>query len=198
MDIQIIEKTAQDLVEYARVPIAFKASSRIDLDALLEPTPQLVEQPCDGLVKDYDVYEKPSHWAMRWDLSNWLILMAYDESTPVAGAVVAWNTEGVDMLEGRSDLAVLWDIRVHPAYRGRGIGSLVFDRVVAWAKERGCIQLNVETQDNNPAACRFYWSRGCRPLRIVRNAYDDFPEEAMIIWSISLSQGPNTHLASFA
>lgn len=49
------------------------------------------------------------------------VLSAFDGPSRVGGAVVAWRTPGADMLEGRDDLAVLWDIRVHPEYRGRGI-----------------------------------------------------------------------------
>ena len=38
------------------------------------------------------------------------------------------------MLEGRDDLAVFWALRVHPDYRGEGIGHQLFKAAVAWAK----------------------------------------------------------------
>jgi GNAT superfamily N-acetyltransferase len=60
----------------------------------------------------------------------------------------------------RSDLAVLWDIRVQPERRGRGVGKALFYASVDWACRRGCRQLKVETQNVNVAACRFYASQG--------------------------------------
>ena len=56
----------------------------------------------------------------------------------MGGAVVASNTPRVSMLEGRSDLGVLWDIRVRPEARASGIGSLLFRAVEAWARDGSC------------------------------------------------------------
>ena len=54
----------------------------------------------------------------------------------VGGAAVAFNTNGVFMLEGRSDLAVLWDLRVHPAWQRQGVGRALFQHAAAWARAR--------------------------------------------------------------
>ena len=71
------------------------------------------------------------------------------------GAVIAFNTIDRPMLQGRKNLAALWDIRVAPHLRGHGIGSTLFQAAEAWAAARGCRQLKVETQNNNVVACRF-------------------------------------------
>ena len=68
--------------------------------------------------------EGPTRWATRVDVTNWGLISAHEPGRRVGGAVVAFGTAGVSMLEGRGDLAVLWDIRVHPASRSSGIGSL--------------------------------------------------------------------------
>ena len=91
--------------------------------------------------------------------------------TLVGGAFVAFNTIGVQMLEDRSDLAVLWDLRVSPEMRRRGVGSALFAAAEQWARDRGCRQLKVETQNINVAACKFYASRGCELGAIHRFAY---------------------------
>ena len=86
------------------------------------------------------------------------------------------------MLEGRDDLAVLWDIRVAPPFRRTGVGRHLFDAVETWARPQGCRELKIETQDVNVAACRFYAAMGCE-LRVVRpGAYPEHPEETQMLW----------------
>jgi ribosomal protein S18 acetylase RimI-like enzyme len=100
--------------------------------------------------------------------------------------MIAWSTPGVDMLEGRRDLAVVWDLRIAPAYRRSGIGSMLWRACEAWAREHGCTQIRVETQDINPDACAFYAAMGCSVVVIRPNAYPEAPGETQIIWERSL------------
>lgn len=83
---------------------------------------RVVENP---YIKDYDAMagEGPTRWLKRWDLSNWMFLSARSENEQLGWAAVAWHTPGSFMLENRLDLAVLWDIRVAPAHRGKGIAA---------------------------------------------------------------------------
>jgi GNAT superfamily N-acetyltransferase len=86
------------------------------------------------------------------------------------------------MFEGRGDLALLWDIRVAPGHRGRGVGRALFEATEAWALTRGCRELKVETQNINTPACRFYAALGCQ-LRVVReNAYPECPGETQFLY----------------
>ena len=134
--------------------------------------------------KDYDTLDGdgPLTWPLRFDLSRWAIFTAWCGATRVGGASVAFDTPGLAMLEGRRDLAVLWDIRVAPEQRGRSGGSALFARAAAWARDRGCRELKVETQNTNVAACRFYARQGCQLRAIVRAAYPDLPEEIQLLW----------------
>jgi ribosomal protein S18 acetylase RimI-like enzyme len=86
------------------------------------------------------------------------------------------------MLEGRRDLAVLWDIRVAPDARHQGVGSALFQKVEAKAKLHGCRQLMIETQNTNVGACRFYERQGCRLQTINRAAYPEYPDEIQLLW----------------
>ncbi len=61
----------------------------------------------------------------------------YDEQQRVGGAVIAFHTENLSSTEGCEDLAVLWDIRVHPDDRDRGLGKALSQRVDACSKARG-------------------------------------------------------------
>jgi streptothricin acetyltransferase len=94
------------------------------------------------------------------------------------------------MLEERSDLAVLRDIRVQPQYRRQGIGALLLGRVADWARQRGCTLLKIETQNVNVPACRFYASQSFELGVIHRYAYAGQPhvaDETMLIWYLRLA-----------
>ena len=189
---EIRREQADRLADYAEVPIAFTVTSRLRFPDEADGVDfrRAVEERVDPpWVKDYDAIrgEGPTRWAKRFDLTNWVVLSAFLGPARVGGAVVAWHTEGVEMLEGRTDLACLWDLRVHPQHRGEGIGSRLVEEAVRWAAERGCRELTVETQDINVPACRCYAARGFR-LRDVRpGAYPDLPGETMLLWSLDLS-----------
>jgi GNAT superfamily N-acetyltransferase len=192
MRIEVTQEPVAALAEYARIPIALEVGEVLD-----------VSVPGDGLggivlarrgldvpyVKDYDAVEgaHPTDWAGRFDLSRWGLFGARMEGRLVGGAAVALDTADVAMLEGRRDLAVLWDIRVAPEARGRGVGTALFHAAEAWAAARGCRWLKVETQNVNVPACRFYARRGCVLGAINRFAYPGLPDEAQLLWYRDLS-----------
>lgn len=149
----------------------------------------LVETATQPYVKDYDALDGPLDWPKAFDIQNWGIFLARQGQTSIGGAAVAWNTNGVDMLEGKKDMAVLWDIRVHPDHRGKGVGSALFKRARSWAKERRCSQMKIETQNVNVAACKFYVRMGCELGDIRRFGYSEVPEvahEVQLNWYINL------------
>ncbi len=187
MEMKIIEEPISAAAELAYIPIAFEVESVFDVSARDGGLGGLVlsERRLDApYVKDYDTMEGegPAQWARRFDVSNWGLIGAHSDGARVGGAVIAFDTEGVNMLEGRRDLAVLWDIRVAPEARGRGVGHALFRAVETWAAARGCRQLKIETQNINVPACRFYARQGCVLGAINRFAYREFPDEAQLLW----------------
>lgn len=184
---RIVEETTDSLPVHGEIPIAFTVRSRLRVDLIdaglggFHLTEERVDPP---YVKDYDAIhgDGPARWLRRWDTSNWGVLSAWLGETRVGGLVVAWNTEGVNMLEGRSDLAMVWDLRVEPDARGKGIGGSLFDAAETWARSRDCRLLKVETQNINVDACRFYASRGCQLGSIDRFAYEELPDEIQMLW----------------
>lgn len=179
------------LSEYGKVPIAFRVTSRFRVEPIQSGLGglALVEEPVPPYVKDYDAIagEGPEHWPERWDISRWGVLSAFDGGERVGGAVMAWKTVGLNMLAGRDDLAVLWDLRVRPDCRGRGVGHLLFSHALAWARARQCREIMVETQNINVPACRFYARQGCELGAIGRDAYMDAPDEVQLLWYRDLS-----------
>jgi hypothetical protein len=59
-------------------------------------------------IKDYDSIEgsRPADWARCFDTANWTLHSAWIDGQRVGGIVVAFSTEGVDMLERRQDRRV--------------------------------------------------------------------------------------------
>jgi GNAT superfamily N-acetyltransferase len=198
LNIDVREEPVTALAEYARVPIAFVVDRVFDVIVRAdEPGGFVLSERGIAVpyVKDYGAIdgEGPLQWPQRFDLSNWTLLAARVDGHRVGGAAVAFDSPGSTMLEGRRDLAVLWDIRVHPDARGKGIGSALFERAVTWARARGCRQLKVETQNINVPACSFYARHGCTLRAIHRAAYPALPEEIQLLWYKDLSVCDSRH-----
>lgn len=197
MAVEIQETGVAQLPHYAEIPIRFTVTSLLRVEEIEGGLGglRLVEEAVDApYVKDYDAQgdeeERPTHWATRFDVTKWGFFLAVEGDRALGGATVAFDAPGVNMLEGRADLAVLWDIRVRPEARGRGIGSMLFQHSAAWAKERGCRQLKAETQNVNVRACRFYARQGCELGAVHRYGYAGCPKvahEVMLLWYLALS-----------
>jgi GNAT superfamily N-acetyltransferase len=187
MKIEVTEEPMTVLPDYARVPIVFTVDRVLDVTNRDDGpggfvlSERRLEVPYE---KDYDAIpgEGPLQWTRRFDLSKWALFTARVAARIVGGAAVAFDTPGLTMLDGRRDLAVLWDIRVPPDARRQGVGSALFASVEAWALLHGCRQLEIETQDTNVPACRFYERHGCRLRAIHRAAYPELPEEVQLLW----------------
>ncbi len=135
-------------------------------------------------VKDYDSIggNRPSDWSKCFDIANWTLHSAWIDDRRAGGVVIAVKTEGLDMLERREDLALIWALRVAPDLRGRGLGSALLTAAEACARAQGCKQLKVETQNINVAACRFYAQQGFTLGAIHRFAYPLLPNEIQLLW----------------
>ena len=68
------------------------------------------------LTKDFDGDEPVMSWHRFGDISHWGIFAAFSDEHRVGGAVVAHNSPGIHMLEGREDLAVCGIFGCIPAF----------------------------------------------------------------------------------
>jgi GNAT superfamily N-acetyltransferase len=125
MNTEVIEVPVTTLSEYAGIPITFEVREVLDVIPEAEGTFRLQpRQLLASYTKDYDaIGDSPTQWAERFDLSDWGFFSAISAAQCVGRAAVARDTSTLEMLEGRRDLALLWDIRVAPLARGRGVGS---------------------------------------------------------------------------
>jgi GNAT superfamily N-acetyltransferase len=193
MTLEIARVGADGLAEYARIPIWFRVESVLRVsgtdDALggLLLREEAVDEP---YVKDYDEFDDdpPAQWGQGHDLGNWGIFLAREEGVSVGAAAGIVKSSRAQMLMARDDVAVLWDIRVHPDHRRRGIGARLLQHVAQWAREWNCTQLRIETQNVNVGACRFYASQGCRLGAVCQEAYSEarLRHETMLLWYLDL------------
>ena len=128
MTIEVNEEPTSTLAEYAQVSIAFDVTKVLDVVAAADERGKFkLSERVIGIayVKNYDGFdgEGPSHWPTRFDVSHWGLFAATQRGRRVGGAVVAFRSDGLTMLENRQDLAVLWDIRVALQDRRQGVGS---------------------------------------------------------------------------
>ena len=187
LEIQQEAPTPGALSEHGRISIAFVVDRILEVtlaDGGLGGMSLTMTPVADPYVKDYDAIagQGPARWAERFDVSNWGFIGACRDGTRVGGAVIAFRTADLHMLDGRDDVAVLWDIRVAPGQRGAGVGSALFRAAANWARAHGCGWLKIETQNVNAAACCFYQKMGCALGAIDRFAYPEQPHEVQLLW----------------
>lgn len=193
MNIKIRQESFDQLSEHVRVPNTFEVPSVLDIveqgsgvgeTNTFELTQRVIESP---YVKDYDALEDPLTWPGRFDLSNGVLLAAYISGQRAGGAIIAFDVANLDTLSDGHDVAVLWDLRVAPGFRRQGIGRALFAAAEQETIGRGGVAIQVETQNNNIAACRFYERQNCTLMSINRAAYTELPSEIQMIWRKHLS-----------
>ena len=86
--------------------------------------------------------------------------------------------------------AVLWcildqgelaNIAVREALRGRGLGGILLDHVLAVARVRGVKRLFLEVRLSNGAATRLYDSRGFKEIGLRKDYYERPREDARVL-----------------
>lgn len=189
-EIVIENPTAPSVLhEYGSVSIAFQVTSEFRIRMLDRGLGgvSMEEVAVAPYWVDYDAEKGkgPERWLNRWDLSNWALISAFHQEERVGGAVVAFDTPNVNMLDGRSDVTVLWDLRVRPDYRNSGVGTALFRECIRWAKARECPFFKIETQSYNVPACKFYAKQGAVLGNLHKLTYEN-PHHFRMIWWVDL------------
>jgi GNAT superfamily N-acetyltransferase len=191
---EIREESIGELARHGEISIAFQVDSVFEVRLQEQGLGgvQFTERPGEApWFKDYDTNDGgPERWSERFDVSRWGLLGAYQGDRRIGGAVIAFDTPDLHMLRGRGDQAVLWDLRVDLESRRSGVATALFKESETWARRRGCTVLEVETQQVNVPACRFYARMGCSLAAVDRFAYDELPDEVQLIWRRELQPDP--------
>lgn len=145
--------------------------------------------PVTPHTRDLSRYERATEYGQLFDITTWRFYMAFDGDAPVGALTLAGPTEGLNMLGGRTDACVLWDIRVADGYKHQGVGQRLFDMALAHARQAGYRQMIIECQNNNVPACRFYRKQGAVLGKVDAYAYYSAPDlrnEVQLIWYLDL------------
>ncbi len=147
------------------------------------------EMSVKSYIKDLSVYECAVEYENEFDITNWRFYMAFDGDIPVGAMTVAGKTEGLNMLYGREDACVLWDIRVADTHKRKGIGQKLLDMGILNARKDGYKQMIIECQNNNVTACKFYQKQGAVLSKIDMYAYyldAEARDKIQFIWYLDL------------
>ena len=100
-----------------------------------------------------------------------MLLQAPDAYVAVAeheGAVIGMATLQVviSTAEGGSS-GLIEDVVVRESHRGRGIGQMLMNHLVAWAENRGLSRLQLLADQDNRPALDFYRKQGWSMTRLI-------------------------------
>lgn len=85
-----------------------------------------------------------------------LVLLAYEDGVPVG---IATSFRTFSTFSARPVMN-LHDLSVVRAHRGKGIGRALLRALETKARERGCVKLSLEVQENNTRARSLYAAAG--------------------------------------
>ncbi len=92
-----------------------------------------------------------------------IVLVAFVESKLIGSIIV--------LLRNHISNARIYSLDVHPAYRRRGVASLLMDTALEILKEKGFKNITLEVGVNNKAAQNLYRSKGFIKDKILYNYY---------------------------
>jgi len=192
---RVVQQPPKSLDTYGFIPIRFQVDSKLRLQDLVKSYGrEILEDPVEPYWKDYDLIpsEHPAILASRFDTTDWGVFNAFSNDSHVGGAIVACKTPGFEAMGATPASAILVDLRVHPNFRGQGMGSLLFVAAADWAHTNGCHELLVETQDTNVPACKFYSAMGFKLASADPTGYGPDTPEAKLIWRFEFASSPET------
>ncbi|MFW6298786.1 MAG: GNAT family N-acetyltransferase [Bacillota bacterium] len=156
--------------EYASVPMHIEGCFLYRLykpDSLSFSLKKEPIKPFGYIVDD----ENPSAWSTFISMRNFTMVGIREGGMPVAAMSLVHDNPTVRMLDGRKDVLLIWDLRVHPDYKRKGYGRALIGYARQRAKELGVGHLRLETQNTNPNALEFYLAMGFELIHIREHAY---------------------------
>jgi len=124
--------------------------------------------PALPLVPDELSWSRRRSLYIRWlELEQGFLALARNRAGVMGYAFVRLDQGSDDTFALGERYGELYSLSVAPAWRGRGIGTLLLDFVDAELTSRGILDLTVAVMIGNSAAQRLYERRGLQPAEIV-------------------------------
>lgn len=188
---RIRSMTASDVARLSEIDPNFESAVYLDVVKDVDGfnvTWRLIERPFDTpfVCTDYDFDEKErQEIARRLKTGDGLWLVAEVEQAG-GGRLVGM----VDVQrEAWREAGFVWNVVIDRAYRGKGLGWELLQRVVKWGRREGLRAIILETQTNNWPACRFYRQFGFQLTGIDDHYYtnsDIANKEVALFWTYEL------------
>lgn len=110
----------------------------------------------------------------------WLAAVAEEPGRPprVVGQATAWRQSG-----SRSEHVVTVGVGLDPAWRGRGLGRLLLEKIEEWAQAAGVRKLQLRVLSGNTGARRLYESLGYEVEGVLVRQYrigDGYQDEVIM------------------
>lgn len=145
--------------------VTVKAAGRDDIDAVVESVAGLFREDAgrnDRTVNvDWPALEGAANYAGLLGDEDCLLAVARDGDR-VVGHLVG-KLSRPDSYR-RECIAVLESIRVQPEHRDAGVGTVLVQHFLEWARDREAAQASVSAYAANGAAQRFYARHGFAPM----------------------------------
>lgn len=147
-------------------PVIIRPATRADLDAIGRLGALLVQVHHDFDARRFMAPTPETRRGYGGYLGSQLaepnvVVLVAEERGAVLGYTYA-GVEGNDYMALRGPAGVLYDIIVDPAHRGRGVGKLLFDAVLAALRARGAPRVVLSTAERNEGAQRLFAREGFR------------------------------------
>ena len=130
------------------------------VERVTEYSPELAQRVRELLIQlsrsGKDKGEIPEQWFMDIINSPWHDLLVAKEDNRVIGMA----SLSVNMGPGISKNAYLEDFVVDAECRTGGVGSAIWDEMLAWAREKGCKRMEFTCGNGREVAQNFYKKHG--------------------------------------
>jgi ribosomal protein S18 acetylase RimI-like enzyme len=110
----------------------------------------------------------------------WTYMIAWDDdSVPVGVCVIRWDGWAEqEALEAYPDCPEVTNLQVHPAKRGRGVGTALMESAEEKVRARGLRRLGVGVADDNPRAAMLYARLGYADTGLRTDSRYMYPDDA--------------------
>ncbi len=135
-------------------------------------------------MREYGYGEHPPEWDN--DLEN--VIGAYIEP---GGTFFVVEEDGKPIAIGGlkkvdDETGEIKRMRVHPGYRRKGIGSIIVDNLLDFARSKGFKKVVLDTTDRQKPAIELYRKKGFRLKKSERFFYEEMGEFTLLTFELCL------------